>query len=236
MFEAGRRQVRSWSQTCGELKFGLSSSLLYSELARASRSAIGPRPASNRSATTSSRFELSGHVEIARICWKLIVDRFEAKFHYAILVADSFKAGSKLIADRFEPASNLSATSFEPARELDSVMEFGFCLTIKWETNESAITVRYTYSAFTARKGEHIKFSRSNLFTKNSISQRILSRYFCRSNRITGENVAVSQERVIAFTDRTARVGFSIKSRPLALRVPQKTRFTARPINSSARR
>ena len=222
MFEAGRRQVRSWSQTCGELKFCLSSSLLYSELARAGRSAIGPRPASNRSATTSSRFELSRHVEIARICWKLVADRFEA--------------GSKLIADRFEPASNLSATSFEPARELDSVMEFGFYLTIKWDTNAIAITVRYTYSAFTARKGEHIKFSRSNLFTKNFISQRILSRYFCRSNRITGENVAASQEHVIAFTDRTARVGFSIKSRPLALRVPQKTRFTVRPINSSARR
>jgi len=27
-FEAGRIQVRSWLQTCGELKFGLSSSLL----------------------------------------------------------------------------------------------------------------------------------------------------------------------------------------------------------------
>ena len=53
---------------------------------------------------------------------KLVSDRFEAKFHYAIW----FEAGSKLVADRFEagrrPASNLSATSFEPA----SVMEFGF--------------------------------------------------------------------------------------------------------------
>jgi len=38
-----------------------------------------------------------------------------SKFHYAILVADKFEAGSKLVADRFEPASNLSATSFEPA-------------------------------------------------------------------------------------------------------------------------
>jgi len=52
---------------------------------------------------------------IARTCSKLAADRFEAKFHYAILVANRFEAGSKLIADMFEPASNLSATSFEPA-------------------------------------------------------------------------------------------------------------------------
>ena len=44
----GCRQVRSWSQTCSELEFGLSSS---SELARASRSATGLRPASDLSAT-----------------------------------------------------------------------------------------------------------------------------------------------------------------------------------------
>jgi len=53
---------------------------------------------------------------------KLVADRFETKFHYAIC----FEADSKLVADRFEagrqPASNLSATSFKPA----SVMEFGF--------------------------------------------------------------------------------------------------------------
>jgi len=36
----------------------------------------------------SSRFELSRHVEIARMCSKLVADRFEAKFHDAILVAD----------------------------------------------------------------------------------------------------------------------------------------------------
>jgi len=36
----------------------------------------------------SSRFELSRHVEIVRTCSNLVADRFEAKFHYAILVAD----------------------------------------------------------------------------------------------------------------------------------------------------
>ena len=34
--------------------------------------------------SASSRFELSRHVEIARTCSKLVADRFEAKFHYAI--------------------------------------------------------------------------------------------------------------------------------------------------------
>jgi len=41
----------------------------------------------------SSRFELSRHVEIARTCSSLVADRFEAKFHYAILVADLQPAG-----------------------------------------------------------------------------------------------------------------------------------------------
>jgi len=36
----------------------------------------------------SSRFELSRRVKIARTCSNLVVDRFEGKFHYAILVAD----------------------------------------------------------------------------------------------------------------------------------------------------
>jgi len=36
----------------------------------------------------SSRFELSPHVEIARTCSNLVAERFEDKFHYAILVAD----------------------------------------------------------------------------------------------------------------------------------------------------
>ena len=42
-----------------------------------------------------SRFELSRHVEIARTCSKLVADRFEAKFHYAIWS----QTGSKLVAD-----------------------------------------------------------------------------------------------------------------------------------------
>jgi len=36
----------------------------------------------------SIRFELSLHVEIARTCSNMVADRFEAKFHYAILVTD----------------------------------------------------------------------------------------------------------------------------------------------------
>ena len=47
----------------------------------------------------SSRFELSRHVEIARICSKLLADRFEAKFLYAIW----FESGSKLVADLQRP-------------------------------------------------------------------------------------------------------------------------------------
>ena len=42
---------------------------------------IGLRPG-------SSTFELSRHIEIARTCSNLVADRFEAKFHYAIPVAD----------------------------------------------------------------------------------------------------------------------------------------------------
>jgi len=42
-----------------------------------------------------SRFELSGHVEIARTISKLVADRFEEKFHYAIWS----QTDSKLIAD-----------------------------------------------------------------------------------------------------------------------------------------
>jgi len=37
---------------------------------------------------SSSRFELSLHVDIARTCSNLVADRFEDKIHYAILVAD----------------------------------------------------------------------------------------------------------------------------------------------------
>ena len=42
----------------------------------------------------SSRFELFRHVEIARTCSKLVADRFEAKFHYAIWS----QTGPKLVA------------------------------------------------------------------------------------------------------------------------------------------
>ena len=42
----------------------------------------------------SSRFELSRQVQIARTCSNLVADLFEAKFHYAILVADLQRAGN----------------------------------------------------------------------------------------------------------------------------------------------
>jgi len=58
----------------------------------------------------SSRFELSGHVEIARTCSNLFADRFEAKFHYVILVADWFEAGSGPVADLLARASSLLAS------------------------------------------------------------------------------------------------------------------------------
>jgi len=43
----------------------------------------------------SSRFEPSRHVEMARTCSNLVADRFEAKFHYAILNADRSEAGRR---------------------------------------------------------------------------------------------------------------------------------------------
>jgi len=68
----------------------------------------------------SSRFELSRHVEIARTCSNLVADRFEAKFHYAILVVDISEAGRRpasscqlvkfQLAAGLRPASDLSAT------------------------------------------------------------------------------------------------------------------------------
>ena len=81
---------------------------------------IGLRPGSNR-------LELSRHVEIARTCSNLVADRFEAKFHYAILavdlVADLQRAGvwptthylahqqrASRSATGLRPASDLSAT------------------------------------------------------------------------------------------------------------------------------
>ena len=84
--------------------------LASSELARASRSATGPRPASNLSATSfepDSAMEF-GYVEIAR-SWSQT-----GSMPNSITLSWS-QTGSKLVADRFEPALNLSATSFEPA-------------------------------------------------------------------------------------------------------------------------
>jgi len=96
-FEAGRRPAASWN---------LAYQLASSELARASRSATCPRPASDLSATS---FELPRHVEIARTCSKLVVDRFQPKFHYA-MVADRFEAGCGPVADLLARASSLLAS------------------------------------------------------------------------------------------------------------------------------
>jgi len=67
-------------------------------------------------------FEPFRHVQIARTCSKLVADRFEAKFHYAILVADSFEAGRRPVRTSFEPVCDQLRTCLQP----DSVMEFGF--------------------------------------------------------------------------------------------------------------
>ena len=75
---SGLRQVHSWSQTCSELEFGLSSSSL----------AATCRDSSN-----------------------LVAVRFEAEFHYAILVADRSEAGRR-------PAS----LCYLAASELDDIL------------------------------------------------------------------------------------------------------------------
>ena len=80
--------------------------LASSELARASRSEISLGPVCDQDSVMefgfyqlrtglrqgSNRSELSRHVEIARTWSNLVADRFEAKFHYAILVADRSEA------------------------------------------------------------------------------------------------------------------------------------------------
>jgi len=55
------------------------------------------------------RYELSRHVETARTCLNLVADRLEAKFHYAILVADRFEAGRRQVREHRLCVSNLTA-------------------------------------------------------------------------------------------------------------------------------
>ena len=80
----------------------------------------------------SSRFELFRHVEIARTCSNLIADRFEAKFHYAILVADRSEAGRRPVADLLARNDKPNSSSPQGCDQLrtclrpDSVTEFGF--------------------------------------------------------------------------------------------------------------
>jgi len=56
-----------------------------------------------------SRFELPRRVEIARSSSNLVADRFKAKFHYAILVADRSEAGRRPVAELLARASSLLA-------------------------------------------------------------------------------------------------------------------------------
>jgi len=67
----------------------------------------------------SSTFELSRHVEIARTCSNVVADRFEAKFHYAILVADRSEAGCR-------PASScqLATSELDDRRNSSSLQVF----------------------------------------------------------------------------------------------------------------
>ena len=58
----------------------------------------------------TSRFQLSRHIEIAGTCSNLVAVRFEAKFHYAILVADRSEAGRRPVADLLARASSLLAS------------------------------------------------------------------------------------------------------------------------------
>ena len=92
----GHRQVWSWSQTCSELEFGLSSSLL----ARASRSATSFGPICNQDSVMEFgldqlRTSLRPGSQIARTCLNVVADQFIAKFHYAILVTDRSEAGCR---------------------------------------------------------------------------------------------------------------------------------------------
>jgi len=82
----------------------------------------------------------SRHVEIARSCSNLVADRLEAKFHYAILVADLVadmvadlqRAGSWPTTPYLarEQRASRSATSLEPVCDQDSVRDFGFNITV----------------------------------------------------------------------------------------------------------
>ena len=58
----------------------------------------------------SSRFELSRHVEIPRTSSNLVAYRFEAKFHYAVLVGDRSEAGRRPVADLLARANSLLAS------------------------------------------------------------------------------------------------------------------------------
>ena len=127
-FEAGRRPV-----TCSELKFGLSSS---SELARASRSATGPGPASNLSATS---FEPDSVMEFGfePVCDQLREVRAISTCRGSSNLLEAgcrtvrsqiplccpgrrqvrswFEAGRRQVRNSFEPVCDQLRTCFEPA-------------------------------------------------------------------------------------------------------------------------
>jgi len=76
----------------------------------------------------SSRFELSRHVEIARTCSNLVADRFEAKFHYAILVADRSEAGRRPVTDLLSRASSLELDDSPNSSSLQVCYQLRTCL------------------------------------------------------------------------------------------------------------
>ena len=81
-------------------------------------------------------FDLSGLVEIART-WSQVADQFEAKFHYAILVADLQRAG---IWPIMHYLARRSATSLGPVCDQGSIMGFGF-YRAAWSVSQSVMNV-----------------------------------------------------------------------------------------------
>ena len=95
---------------------------------------------------SATKFEQVRAISTCQDSSNLVADRFEGKFHYAILVADRSETGRRPVAYLLARASSLgqiparcrSATSF---CDKDSVMEFGindvFCMSI----NDSACMI-----------------------------------------------------------------------------------------------
>ena len=95
--EAGRRPAASWNSAYHLARYGIAGLRQVGDLGPVcdqdsvmefglDQLRTGLRPG-------SSRFDIAG------TCSNLVADRFEAKFQYAILVADGSEAGSRHVAD-----------------------------------------------------------------------------------------------------------------------------------------